>query len=131
MHKTSEHDFEIFKEECIYHLREYGFGDFSFFFEHKNQKELGQINAWELGDHNDKNIVLALTKNWDSEPTEYEIRRFAFHEVNEALLDKLCLLAEKRFGVTTDDIEETRHGIIARLQYHFFDQSLKERGLSP
>jgi len=130
MPETTKEHFKIFKEEGEYWLNRYGFGDFEAHFLHRNSKELGTVNAWEFGDHQTKGLVLSLTKKWETEPNEYEIRKFAYHEVNEALLDKLCILAESRFDVSANDIEEARHSIIMRLQNAFFKQSLQERGLT-
>jgi len=132
MVKILEEHFKIFREECEYWLNRYQLGDYDTLILNKNNSNQKDAQAWQLSDHANKWAVLALAKNWiaENEFTDTEIRKQAYHEVNELLLDSLDTLAKERFNITVDRIDEARHGIIMRLQTAFFNQSLKERGLT-
>jgi hypothetical protein len=64
---------------------------------------------------------LWLSPDWEDMPVnDTTIKRAAFHEVCELMLNPLVILAESRYSVTPTAIEEATHDIIRRLENTMF-----------
>ncbi len=131
MSRTTEEHFKIFKKECEYWVNFFSLKEWFIYYYHTDaDKPIKDAVAWMQANDDSKNVHISLAIDWKTfEPNEYEIKKFAFHEVCELLLDTISSLANKRYGVTEVMVEEATHEIIARLQNIVFQQSLKERDL--
>jgi hypothetical protein len=117
MPKTTNDHFKLFVAESKYWLAYYGFTEWHVEFAHtdKDSPQEG-VHAWFVASNEDKNAYITLTRTWiDTKPTEELIKTFAHHEVAELLLHRLDTLCRQRYGVTEEQIDESRHEVIQRL----------------
>lgn len=116
MTKTTDRDFELFKEHFRIYADMFGLRDWEIFFFHKKLD-----NAFAcLSTNNymrDRVASVTLTTEWSdcTELTDAEIIRSAKHEAIELLVADICSLAEARF-VTEDEIALARHSLVRRLE---------------
>ena len=74
-------------------------------------------------------VSVCLSKTWDNvEPTDFEIRKSAFHEACEVLLYPLRYLAEARF-LTDSEIDPEVHNVIRTLENVLFKKEEKNNGV--
>ena len=66
-----------------------------------------------------RSCELILRKSWESQPTEYEVRRCAYHEVLELLLSRLGYLAFHS-KASEDDWQEEVHVVIRTMENVFW-----------
>lgn len=128
MVELKEQDFQLFKDEADFWIKEFGLHDWSvtYLFEELD-------DAWAECRINWLGRVSTLVLNkWPShERAKQEIRKSAFHEVCELLLTDLeyhtvndAIPQEERERLT----EMARHGVIRRLENSVFKQQQIKSG---
>lgn len=120
-----ETHFEVFKEEFEYWVEVYGLRgwEITYWLTEVDDQARAQCHSDQTG----RVIVAVLGKTWQAtEPTEYEIRRSAFHECSELFLAKINDIARSR-TVTAPAIEEEIHNIIRTLENIMWEKDLAER----
>jgi hypothetical protein len=117
-YNLEEEHFEIFIDEIEYWKEYYGLKMYEFapFFEN-----IGNTRAEATVDHDSMIVVIVLNKIWQgTPPTEYAIRRAAYHEIAETLLSKLVDIA--LVSTRANEAEESTHTVIKILENtHFND----------
>lgn len=117
-HRTTNKHFQIFKKECKKWIDKFGLINWEVYYLHKKSKNLAFMTANLVGRVAD----IGLAKTWkNSEVSNFEIKKCAFHEVNELLLYRLRNLAEYRY-TTYNEIDEEVHAIIRTLENVLFDK---------
>ncbi len=115
---TTEEHFQLFQNECLKWLGQFGLKDWTVCFSHEELKD--ETLAQCASDYSNCIATLLMQKNWKGEEiTEYTIRRIAFHEVMELLVSDLAKLASSRF-IQEDELSKTRHMLIKRLENGVF-----------
>jgi hypothetical protein len=117
----------VFEELTKYHFYKYvewsnywidalGLGDFEIrylFCEGNDEDPRAQTS---IEDIDNRLIFITLFDKWDIKPNDRNLCRVAFHEICEALLMDLQLLALNRFGITAEGIDRESHRVIRRLE---------------
>jgi hypothetical protein len=111
---TEDH-YEMFQDEFQYWVNMYGLKGWELHFSF--DKETGEdARAQIFRDHDARITIVMLATKWQGcEPTEYNIRKCAFHEASELLLSKINDLTRSRC-VTDKQIEEEIHNLIRVLE---------------
>lgn len=122
MVELKEHDFQVFKDEADFWIKEFGLFDWSITYAFE---ELEDCYAECRINWQGKCAELALHKWPHKERSKQDIRKSAFHEVCELLLTDLeyhtvndAIPQEERERLT----EMARHGVIRRLENSIFKQ---------
>ena len=118
--KTSKAHFEIFKKECEKWIKLFGLSNWEISIEHSKGDS---DRAWIIPVTKGRVVRICLGSNWiNLEPdkiTPDMLKRVAFHEVCEVLIEPLAWLAECRF-LNPDQLDPARHDIIHRLEEVIF-----------
>lgn len=126
MNRTSENDFIIFQEECRYWISKFGLNDWELFFYHV-EDDSKTDRAWchiEISSHIATFILPVL---WYSlKPTEFLIRKSAFHEVVEVLFAEINFIANDRF-TSQEKLDTAIHTIIRVMENTMFENDIKGR----
>lgn len=123
--ELDESHFEIFKDEFQYWCEVYGLKgwEVTFWFTEVEDGSRAQCHTDQTG----RVIVAVLGKKWQAtEPTEYEVRRSAFHEASELFLAKINDIARAR-TITAPAIEEEIHNIIRTLENILWERDIETR----
>ena len=126
-YKLDETHFEIFKEEFSYWVEIFGLKgwELKFWLTEVDDCSRAQCHTDQTG----RVIIAVLGKTWQAtEPTEYEIRRSAFHECTELFLAKINDISRAR-TITAPAIEEEIHNIIRTLENILWEKDIQERFL--
>lgn len=120
---TTEKHYDIFCKECLYWIKKLSLFKYEYFFKWNEIEERANIVI-----HNDsKIIIITLSTTWyNLEPTPKRIRKSAFHEICEVLLNKLCLIALSRY-FNPDDLESESHSVIRIMENIFFTEDYNRR----
>lgn len=130
-YKTTEKDFDIFKEEAQVWIDTFGLSGFSIDFMHKTYSAFKDAVACVVWDQVGRIATMYLSTDWEPiEVSETEVRRAAFHETMHILLANLTCLAESRYVGNVSQMDEAIHEIIMRLDNVLFSQSEIEVRLS-
>jgi len=125
VYQTTEEHFKMFQRECARWLKKFGLVGWECNYDHNDSEP--EARATCEYNTSARLCVLTLSLTWDIPPTEDNIWRMAFHEVEELFLGRLVELAENRYSVTEVDIEEATHSIIRTLETIIFRPTLKRR----
>ena len=126
-YKTTKRDFEIFEKECKKWIKYFGLTNWEFVFFHKDDETLGGCRAWYSGNYCGRVASIGLSLNWkNNKPTIHLIKKSAFHEVFEAMLIPLHVLARDR-GWDKDTWETEAHTFIRMMENTVFEDSLKKK----
>ena len=129
MPKTQPKDYEIFKEECEYWLDKFNLRTYDVAYTHSNAAGNVDCCAYCKVDNEGCSAILGLSKTWDGFlPLEYQVRKFAFHEVLELLFAQAEDIMQSRY-VTKESIENVKHIFIQRLINAFFPNELDSRNI--
>lgn len=119
-YKTTEDHFKLFKEEVRKWVRVFGLQyDYEVYVYHENREKHCEGSMSANFEHRYSDIYLNST--WEVQPTEYKIKRTAFHEVCELVLYKLRDLGLARPSTEEQIIEEV-HKIIRVLETAFWGE---------
>lgn len=128
MYRTTEEQFEAFKDEARKWIEYFGLSEWEIFFHHKNgSKERALCDV-----HNEGHIaVLSLGREWEAleEPDEEAVRKCAFHEVCELLLMDdwyIATLEDLSLEQREQLLEKVRHRVIRRLENSLYRKSKEE-----
>jgi len=128
--KTTKKDFEVFKKECKKWIDIFELNNWEIMFIHSKRAD---NRAWINPSTDPRLVKIALGAEWiNLEPDTIsvnDIKRVAFHEICELLLEPLGYLAECRF-ITETEIEPARHDIIGKLENTIFKDS-DQRNFNP
>jgi len=124
MPKTTNEDFELFKEECWNWIKYFGLIDWEWNFTH--DAEIGNHAEYWV-DVPNRACTISYTSEYSTEDsifyTEESIKKAAFHEVCEILLARIASLIS---GIAESDIAEAKHDIIRILENTIYkDVSIK------
>lgn len=115
MAKKKSTYFDIFKEECLYWIDVFGLHYDLLILEKEGE---GANRAQTGADHSSKNVVIFFNTSWgDGDPegqTDESVRRAAFHEVCEVLLNPIDTMLSLYY--TEHLIEPERHRVIIILE---------------
>ena len=112
--KTTKTHFELFKKEVAKWVFIYGMKDWEVIVRHKAliKNSRGACHSNFV----DRVTVVGLNPDWgETEVTNDNIRKTAFHEVTEILTSQLVALCEARF-VTQDEISTANHYLIVEFR---------------
>jgi hypothetical protein len=120
MYELSDTHFERFTSECDKWISFFGFNDwdldYMFTDEETDARALTAIHC----QHN-RVASIVLSREWDIDPTEESLSKYAFHEVLELLFSDIHVLAVNReFDLDTFDKE--RHRVIRILEHSIFSR---------
>lgn len=119
--KTTKKDFELFKSECLNWQKKLGLTNYKFYFYHNKNGGKSHADVY-TGILSDYHATFNFYEDWEDDGiTDENIKRVAFHEVCHILLARLVTVAENRF-VTEDEVDESAHEMIRRLEHIFFNQ---------
>jgi len=116
--KTTEIDFDIFKDECEKWIKIFGLSGWYVSYRHEPMDKTYSANICYCFSSRTATIKLN-TFRLEHECTELSLRKSAFHEVCELFLGKITCLAESRY-LSAGQIEEETHNIIRTLEREFF-----------
>lgn len=120
---TTEKHFEIFQKECLYWIKKLSLLRFEFFFANDEIEDRADVSI----NDSSKIVIITLSKKWyNIEPTSKTIRRCAFHEICEVLLNKICEIALRR-DFKVNDLEAETHSIIRLMENIFFVEDYNRR----
>lgn len=123
VYELTEEDFELYMNEFAFWVNMYSLGDweFHYYFE-PDEEENCETRASISYDPVARIALVFLNSKWMGlEPTEFEVRKCAYHEACELLLGHINDLARSR-TVTEKQIESQMHSIIRSLENaHFYD----------
>lgn len=114
---TSKH-FKLFKEECEKWLDFFGINGWEIHYFHKEGNTCYASYKYNL--HN-RVVSMSLYTNWDIKPTDYELRKTAFHEACEVFLLRIRYIAGARC-INGSEIDEEIHSIIRTLENIVFNR---------
>ncbi|MHC4417213.1 MAG: hypothetical protein ACYSU6_01360 [Planctomycetota bacterium] len=121
---TNRKHFKIFKEEAEYWIKRLGITDWEISFEHQDFEDRVAGISWN---YKQRWAVLYLSKDFGTiEPTDYEIRNSAYHEVKEVMLAPLRCISSWRY-IQPDQIETEIHAVIKRMINCYFEEDYKRR----
>lgn len=121
MVELTEKDFQIFKDEADYWIKEFGLLDWrvSYVFEKIDNDFYAECRTYWYG----RSAILVLNKWMDEQIEEYQIRKTAFHEVCELLLEEMRKFALNK-SIAAEEHEDmingAAHGVIRRLENSVF-----------
>ena len=128
MPKTTEEHFRIFIEECELWLDKFNLRNYDLTYSHSDADDEKDACSWCKSEDRFKSAILGLTKSWDDFcPNEYQIRKFAFHEVCELLFSASEFIMQSRFSITEENINAVKHELINRLINGVFIDSILNR----
>lgn len=114
MNETNDVHFTQFQDEASHWLRQFSLGDWCVIFAHDKTPE--DTYAATQACVEARHVKMVLGTHWpdEVEPTEFEVRRTAFHEVVEVLLFPLREFMVNAFtdGRITGDV----HAAIQRIE---------------
>ena len=124
---TTPEQFAMFCEEIRYWQIRLGLMTWNIITSHVDLSDaVGASN----NNHNARTSVIKLAKNWNSDywtPTEYEIRKTAFHECCEVSFSELRWFMDTQYN---DNISNQKiHEIIVTLENTLFDDDIYWRGI--
>jgi hypothetical protein len=123
--KTTHKQFEMFKKECQKWVNRFGIFGWRFYYIHENYDDSGDRIAYIVWPNNIEDRVFTVGLSVDiSDITDRDIRCSAFHEVMEAFLYRLQVLAKSRTTFDSDVTEEIHH-LIRTLETVIFDYETK------
>ena len=109
--QVSKEDFEVFKKECDKWISFFGLCGWRIFYEFIDAGE----DCYAQIRYNLLDRVATITLNLfiydETERTEVDVKRSAFHEVCELLLARISLFGKERF-VNENEIDEEIHNLI-------------------
>jgi len=112
--KTTNKHFSLFKEHVYLWLDHFGLKDWETIISHDIPADCTDALAACSMDLQARFANIYLNPKWDRTPTDELLKNSAFHEVCELLLGPLDIMCKSRY-VTEEEIDSSRHGIIARL----------------
>lgn len=116
---------KIFKKEAEKNIKRFGLFDFDTYITVSNKSELPDFLALTSAEHTSKLAGIKISKVWPLQQlNNHEIKITAFHETCELLLARLRAMALGKFS--EEEVNETVHVIINRLQYAFFNSKTKK-----
>jgi len=116
-YKTTKKNFAEFKKECEYWIEYFGLSDWQIHFDHCEVKD-GRASCW--ADIIGKLCTIELSTEWNASPVKWEIKKVAFHEICELLINQLGVLA--KWGHSIDIVNEQLHYVIRRLENTIFKE---------
>ena len=113
--KVTQKHFELFRGYCRLFIDALSLNDYQWEF---RLEDLGDETTWAKvkTSYSPKQCYISLNKKieiWSDLSFEDELKATAFHEVFEASLIRIQIMAENRDN--KDDIESERHAIVHRL----------------
>jgi hypothetical protein len=128
MPQTTAKDYAIFQKECEYWLDKLNLRTYDVTYTHSDADGGVDCCAWCKSDNDSCTAILGLSKTWDGFlPLEYQVRKFALHEVLELLFSSCEDIMVSRFEITKPRIETVKHTLIARVINAFFPDNLDKR----
>lgn len=118
MLKTTKKQFEIFKKECEYWVKEFGMLGWRFYFSHESLTDCYACCFWpDKSEY--RNFTITFNKDLNERDkdifTTNFIKKVAFHEVMEAFLFRISYIGECRY-IQPEEINEERHHLIRTLE---------------
>ena len=112
--KTTQKDFETFKQYCEEWRQKLGVCDWSIHYAHDDSEGTYARTFWKL---TDMVSTIQFGKHWDDlrPKTDHEINKVALHEVLHLVMAPLTAEAGARF-TTQDAIDLAEHRIIRQLE---------------
>jgi len=127
-YETSETDFDVFQKESKYWISKFGLTNWEIMFRH-NPEDDETDRALCYIEPQSHIATLVLPHSWYSvEPSDYLIRRSAFHEVMEILLAEINILANERF-TSRDKLETAIHSFIRVMENIVFEGDMNQRAM--
>ena len=118
--KTTKRHFEIFEKECRKWIDRFELNNWEIIFVHSKD---ASNRAWITPSNEGMNVKICLGSEWyNLEPdviTNVMIKRSAFHEVCELLIEPVCWLGECRY-LTDTEMGPARHILIGKLEHVLF-----------
>lgn len=116
--RTTKKHFKAFVRECRRWIRLYGFVDWDIGIAHE---KLGPNLAQTRHNNVARNCVIALCRKWkDQHPlTVTQVRKAAFHEMNELLFADLHMLATDA-GADEEAVNKATHAILHTMEHVFW-----------
>jgi len=123
--KSTKAQFELFKKECLKWIDIFGMKGYRFYFRHQDFGEAAAYCEYPT-EIQHRFFILGLSVNFSDDYADIDlspeaIKRNAFHEVAEAFMCRMSVLANSRC-VREDEIKEERHNIIHVLERLIFDK---------
>lgn len=119
--KTTHKQFEMFTKECKKWINRFGIFGWRFYYTHENYDDDREKIAYIIWPNSIEDRVFTIGLSADiSNITDNDIRCSAFHEVMEALLYRMQVLAKARMTFDSDINEEIHH-LIRTLETAVFD----------
>lgn len=117
MYNITDRQFKYFIKECKKWIEFFGLKDWECFYECKEDEN----NRASLHTYSEAGIcTFILSNEWNGKPTNYLLRKSAFHETVELLLMRMRQLTYNRFS-TQNEIDTENHRIIRTLENVLFD----------
>lgn len=121
--ETTKENFNFFIEECKYWIEKFGLKEWEFRFKHEDHKTLKDSCAWYEYNWQGRLASIGLSVSWDNtEPTDYQVSKSAFHEICEMLLADLETIA--RSDICPSQKEELitcKHSVIRRIEWAIWE----------
>lgn len=108
-HKTTDEDFQFFKDRCDVWLEVLDLACWKVYYEHEafKEKALADTSTHFTGSV----ATIRLNKNWNLEPTRENLGESALHEVLEILMGSLYSHAQSRVW-DREEYERDHHRVI-------------------
>ena len=118
MTKLTQKHFDYFKSRCDYWQRQFGATDWEAYFEWTDRKD---VEALCKTHYNDRTVTFMLPKEWHSPglPTDKNLDKSAFHEIQEVILSDLKVEAEG-MGLSEEFLGRLIHQIIRKWENYVF-----------
>lgn len=124
-YRTTKYHFKIFTKEVHKWIEILGLKDYILFVEHEVIKKDPPPLAEIYYEVVDRSAIIILNENWFKEVNNREVRKCAFHEVQELLLGELATMSEGP-EVSQDIVDRAIHAVIRRLENSFFNMVKKK-----
>ena len=120
---TTEKDFEIFKVEAMYWIKKLGMVDWEWFFQWDETEDRANV-SYEISD---MMAIVTFSKNWtDLEPTPYQVRKCAYHEIQKVFLGTVATYAVNR-QISAEALQNIMHRMIRTMENVYFDDDYSRR----
>ncbi len=114
---TSATHFKYFEKRVKHWVKELGLTSYEIAVSHENLKDQEDALACIRANYMGKAAHILLNKDWgDDDITNKILDRTAYHEVLHLLLFPLIAYVEKRFDVSSFDVNSAEHEVVRRLE---------------
>jgi len=124
--ETTDEHFNVFREEANKWLDVFGLKGWGVRVLHTDEGKPSGAKAWLSAKYCDRIASICMAKTWEhpiaNPPTDENIRRDAFHEVCELLLEPMDVLAGSR-NWDREEFDAARHAVVRILENVIWEKS--------